>query len=143
MKKALLVCSVLLLSVTAVFAQCDKKVVCKSKVGRFVMGATGSPEMSIEATIALDKDKIEISMVMEGQSMSIISTIKSVEVCEWKEYLKNGQSVYKVSANKGGGTSEDAIIKVVAKDGKLTVYLGSDPDDKGGLELQISDTVIE
>lgn len=65
-----------------------------------------------------------------------------MEVCEWKEYLKNGKAVYKVSAGKGNGVQEDSVIKITGKDGKTTIYLGSDPDEKGGLELEISESKI-
>ena len=64
-------------------------------------------------------------------------------LCEWKEYLKNGQSVYKVTTDKGNGVFENSIIKIIAKDGKTTISFAAEADEKNGLELDIFESWIE
>lgn len=140
--KRLLFIAILSLHFIAGFSQCDKKVSYKSISGRFVQGDTKHPDMALNATIQIDKEKIVFEISIGGNTMTTTSTIKTVETCDWKEYLKSGKSVYKVVTDKEG-VFENSIIKVIGKDGKITIYFGSDPDDKGGLELDISDSKIE
>lgn len=125
------------------YGQCEKKSICKSVVGHFVNGGNKQEDMQLEATITIDKENIIINANMGGQDLTITNKINSVESCEWDEYLKKGKSIYRVSTNKGGNIWENSIIKIIGKDGKLTIYLGSDPDEKGGLEFDIYQTQIE
>jgi hypothetical protein len=125
------------------FGQCEEKSTQISSVGRFVQGDSKQGDMLLEAKITIDKEMIILNAIIGGQTMTISNTIKSIEICNWKEYLKTGQSVYKVSTEKGPGVIENSIIKITGKDGKTTIYFGSDPDEKGGLELEISESKIE
>ncbi len=78
-----------------------------------------------------------------GQSLNISNNIQKVTVCEWKEYLKNGQAIYKVSTDKGNGIFENSIIRLTAKDGKVTILFTSEADEKNGLELDTYENWIE
>jgi hypothetical protein len=141
--KRLIFITILSFFFASTFGQCDKKSTSKSSVGRFIQGDTKQEDMPVEATIIIDKKMIVLNALIGGQTITISNTIKTVEICNWKEYLKNGQSVYKVSTDKGNGVIESSIIKITGKDGKTTIYFGSDPDEKGGLELEISKSEIE
>lgn len=125
------------------FAQCDKKATLKSLTGRFVQDGTRQDEMPFEATITINTEKIILATSAGGPSLTIANTINEVVTCQWKEFLKNGTTIYKVSTDKGNGVPEPSVIKLSSKDGKTTIYFGSDPDDKGGLELDISESRIE
>ena len=125
------------------FGQCDTKFTSKSSVARFVNGDAKQNEMPIEATIAIDRGQIILNLSIGGKSATIINTIKEIEKCEWKEFLKNGQAIYKVTTDKGDGYPEDSIVKITGRDGKATIYFGSDPDDKGGLELDMAEIKVE
>lgn len=141
--KRLIFSSILLFIFASSFGQCEKKSTSKSSIGRFVQGDTKQEDMPLEATITIDKKMIVLNALIGGQTMTISNTIKTIEICNWKEYLKNGQSIYRVSTDKGNGVFESSIIKITGKDGKTTIYFGSDPDEKGGLELEISKSEIE
>ncbi len=127
----------------AAIGQCDQKATLTSKFGRFIQGDSRQSEMPINAIIKIDNEKILLILSMGSQSMTVTNTIKKREICEWKEYLKNGQSIYKVTSDKGDGIAEDSVIKINGKDGKTTIYFGSDPDEKGGIELNISEITID
>lgn len=125
------------------YTQCEKLSVSKTSSGRFIQNNVKQPDIPFEATITINKEKIKLSGNIGGQSISIDNEIKSVVLCEWKEYLKNGQSIYKVSTDKGNGIFENSVIRIIAKDGKTTISFASEADDKNGLELDIYESWIE
>lgn len=125
------------------YGQCERKSICKSSVGRFVIGDNKQEEMQLEATITIDKENIVINANIGGQATTITNKINSVDSCKWDEYLKTGKSIYRVSTNKGNNVLENSIIKITGTAGKLTIYFGSDPDEKGGLEFEIYQTKFE
>lgn len=142
MKKLLMLgvfCSILSVGYT----QCEKLSVSKTSSGRFIQNNVKQADIPFEATITISKEKITLSGNIAGQSINIDNEIKSVVLCEWKEYLKNGQSVYKVTTDKGNGVFENSIIKIIAKDGKTTISFAAEADEKNGLELDIFESWIE
>lgn len=135
---------ILSMGFTAAIGQCDKSATCKAVKGRFIQKDATQNDLPINATITIDKSKIVLIVKVGGQSMSITNTIKIIESCEWIDYLKSGSAIYKVSTDKGdGGILEDSIIKITGKEGKTTIYFASDPDERGGIEMELSEIKIE
>lgn len=134
---------ILLFFFASAFGQCDTQFTSITSVGQFVNGDAKQTDMSIEATMAIDKEKIVLNISIGGKDATIVNTIKEIKNCEWKEFLKNGQAIYKVTTDKGDGNLEESIVKITGKDGKTTIYFGSDPDDKGGLELDMKEIKID
>ena len=121
-------------------AQCDRSVILQSVTGRSVQGDTRDRDMTIEATAQVSKEKIVLIITLGGKTSTITNTINQVTTCDWKEYLVNGKTIYKVTTDKGDGHTEPSIIRLTSKNGKTTMYFGSDPDTDGGLELDVTET---
>lgn len=62
--KRLFFISILSLSLTKAFCQCEEKSVSKSTVARFVRGDAKEADMPIEATISIDKGVILVTLTM-------------------------------------------------------------------------------
>jgi len=123
----------------AASAQCDHEVILQSTTGRFVDGDKKDSDKNIEATIRVSKDKFVLLLTIAGETSTITNTIDKVTACDWKEFLVNGKSAFKVTTDKGDGKKEPSVIRLNSKNGKTTIYFGSDPDDKGGLELDVDE----
>ena len=121
-------------------AQCDRSVILQSTNGRFAKGDNRESDMTIEATAQVSKEKIVLIITLGGKTSTITNTINQVSTCDWKEYLVNGKTIYKVTTDKGDGHSEASIIRLTSKNGKTTMYFGSDPDTDGGLELDMTES---
>jgi|GEM_PF-5419814 len=139
--KTILMIGLFLCSTISALSQCDQSTVSKTTVGRFIQANSKQADIPFEATITITKEKIILKGNIAGQTLNITNTIQSIITCEWKEYLKTGQSVYKVVTDKGNGTSENGIIRITGKDGKTTILFSSDTDNSDGLELDIKETV--
>ncbi|WP_133475420.1 hypothetical protein [Sediminibacterium goheungense] len=125
------------------FTQCEKASVSKTSTGRFIQENAKQPDFPFEGTVTIGNGKIILNGNIAGQPLSISNTISNVALCNWKEYLQNGQAVYKVSTDKGNGNLENSIITITGKDGKVKILFTSESDEKSGLELDIVETQIE
>ncbi len=141
--KKLSLLGVLLVMASFTIAQCNLSSVSKISTGRFIQNNAKQPDFPFEGTLTIDKEKILLKGSIAGQSLNISNNIQKVTVCEWKEYLKNGQAIYKVSTDKGNGIFENSIIRLTAKDGKVTILFTSEADEKNGLELDTYENWIE
>lgn len=119
-----------------VSAQCDHTVILQSTNGRFVNGKDRQSDMPLEATVQVFKDKIVLTLSINGRNSMITSKIDQVN-CDWQDFLVNGNTEYKVTTDKGDGHPEASLIRLISRNGKSTIYFGSDPDKKGGLELDV------
>lgn len=117
-------------------AQCDRSLILQSTNGRFVKGNDRQQDMILEATAQVSKEKIVFIISMNGKTSTITNTINSSS-CDWQDFLVNGNTEYKVTTDKGDGHPEASVIRLISKNGKSTLYFGSDPDKKGGLELDV------
>ncbi|WP_430899202.1 MULTISPECIES: hypothetical protein [unclassified Paraflavitalea] len=137
MKQLLLLVASTLIS-TVTFAQCDKSFECKSVKAYFVKPNDERVEIEAESSVKFEKGKITLTISIQGNEATFYSKIDETEKCEWKEAFKEGISSFKVTTDKGA-VQEKSVIKLIGKEGKLKVYFGSDPDDKGGMELIVKD----
>lgn len=124
------------------YSQCDKKVIFKcSKARDFKNGSVGQ-EVSLDASISLDNNKIILTASMNGETETLESDITEVSVCDWPDFLKNGKARYKAMTKKGNGNVENSIIEIESDNGYTKITFSSDPDTGSKLQFDVAEYTI-
>jgi len=131
MKKTILIL-VLLLAISAVtFAQCDKTVeLTSSKTDH--LDESGAITRTDNETAVIDISKTAVDVSINGEH-KITATIKS-NTCSWATPFKEGKTVIKASADRGG-QEQNFTITIEGKDGKVTLLF--EREDKPGDKIKV------
>jgi hypothetical protein len=122
-------------------AQCGKATTFKSEKGRDFKNDVIGKEVSLDATIKIDSQRIVLVISMNGETETLDCEIKEFIFCDWREYLQNGKTEYKVLAKIDEETLP-SIITIESNNGYTTITFGSDPDDGSKLQLDVSSYTI-
>lgn len=120
MKKILLL-PLLLLTIPAVYAQCDKEVTLAVSNTEYI-NAAGAVERTVDekSTIEISKSDVVIRPGNEDRKMS--GKIQS-NTCTWSVPYKEGKSVIKARFDDPSGNQQNATITLEGKDGKITFLM--------------------
>lgn len=132
MKKTILIL-VLLLAISAVtFAQCDKTVeLTSSKTNH--LDESGAITRTDNETAVIDISKTAVDISINGEH-KITASIKS-NTCSWTTPFKEGKTVIKASADRGG-QDQNFTITIEGKDGKVTLLF--EREDKPGDKIKVA-----
>lgn len=118
-------------------AQCDKKVTFKIEKVREIKDNNFNHEMSMEVTFVIDKSKIIMTMIADGETHTMEGEITEVTTCEWADYLQNGRTRYKVDLkDEKRGEIIKSIIDIESVNGKTTITGG--PESKANQKLEFN-----
>ena len=121
-------------------AQCDKKVTFKIDKAREVKDNNFNQEMPVEATFIIDKSKIIITLLADGETHTMEGEITEVTTCEWTDYLQNGRTRYKVDLKdeKKDGILK-SIIEVESINGKTTITGSMESEANQKMEFNVAE----
>ena len=141
MKKILLL-TVLFLSFHFTYAQCNKKVRFKCNKARDFKNGNIETELPIEATIAIDSNKISITASMNGQTETLEGEITEISACEWTAFLVNGKTQYKASIKKPNENTEVSLVDIVSENGDTKITFSSISDSSNKLQFDVSEYLV-
>ncbi|MBC7915683.1 MAG: hypothetical protein H7Y07_16360 [Pyrinomonadaceae bacterium] len=123
------------------FAQCDQKSVLNfNQVTESRDNDAGKP-MKLGGTISMDKEEINITIVLNGRENKIYSKIKPESGCAWETFLKTGKGQYHVSSRKGEkGPEDNAKITLETLKGSTKLTFKSDAENASALVFDVIET---
>jgi len=126
-----------LLSATAtVSAQCSKKITWTGAKAEF-LDANGSIENTINEKVVVISSKTDVKL-MHGdiEDDALTGKIKDFS-CTWSEAFKNGKTIIKSDLAEGLHPSNNGVITIEAKDGKITILVEMDNHNGRTIKLYI------
>ena len=124
-------------------AQCDKKVTFKIDKVREIKDNNFNHEMSMEVTFVIDKSKIIMTLIADGETHIMEGEITEVTTCEWADYLQNGRTRYKVDLkDEKRGEIIKSIIDIESVNGKTTITGGPEAKENQKLEFIVAEYSI-
>lgn len=118
MKKLFLSALVMALSITGLYAQCEKRVILTSTATHY-LDASGALQREVSENSVVEFDQKTISIIPGNEENAMSGTINSYK-CDWKQAFKEGKTVVKATLTDPSGQSRDLTITIEGKEGKIS-----------------------
>jgi len=126
-----------LLSVTATLsAQCSKKITWTGAKAEF-LDANGAVERTLDEKVVVISSKTDVKLMhSDKDDDALTGKIKDFS-CTWSEAFKNGKTIIKSDLAEGLNPSNNGVITIEAKDGKITILVVMDDHEGKTIKLYI------